>query len=168
MSVHRILQRAGRVSSLAMNLSRVNGASSIVPLQKQPIAFISTSKKNRDTTITADPTTSSTVPKTVEDFANPNKTNYQSYGFIDDDKDWDINIRNYIMFWTVTVGMVGFGFVITYFPDVRMKDWTQREAYVELARREANGLPIIDPNLVPADQVDLPTDEELGDFDIIV
>jgi len=104
----------------------------------------------------------------VEDFANPNKKNYQSYGFIEDDKDWDINIRNYIMFWCITVGMVGYGFVIAYFPDVRMRDWTQREAYVELARREALGLPLVDPDLVPRDTIHLPSDEELGDYEIII
>jgi len=167
MSVQRILRSASRVSTLAVNLSRVNGARSLVALQKQPIAFISTSKKNRDTTITTDQTTA-TAPKTVEDFAKPNKKNYQSFGFIEDDRDWDINIRNYIMFWCITVGMVGMGFIIAYFPDVRMRDWTQREAYVELARREALGLPIVDPDLVPRESFVLPSEEELGDYDIII
>ena len=52
----------------------------------------------------------------------------------------------------------------------RMVSWTQREAYLELARREANGLPLIDPNLVPPEKMKkyLPTDEELGDTEIII
>jgi len=171
MSVHRLLQGASRVGSLAVNLSRVSpiGARSTIALQKQPIAFISTSKKNRDTTITTDQPTTASIPKTVEDFANPDpKKNYQSFGFIEDDPDWDINIRNYVMFWTVTVFFCGAGFFMCYFPDVRIRDWTQREAYIELARREALGLPIIDPDLVPLDKMVLPTDEELGDYDIII
>jgi len=171
MSVHRILQSASRMGSLAVNLSRVSptGARSTIALQKQPIAFISTSKKSRDTTIVADQNVP-TVPKTLEDFANPkiNKKNYQSFGFIEDDPDMDINIRNYVMFFTITVMFVGCGFIMCYFPDVRIRDWTQREAYIELARREALGLPIVDPDLVPLDAIILPTDEELGDYDIII
>ena len=46
--------------------------------------------------------------------------------------------------------------------------WAQREAYLELARREKNGLPLIDANLVDPANIDLPSDEELGDFEIIV
>jgi len=41
---------------------------------------------------------------------------------------------------------------------------------LELARREANGLPLIDPNLVPPEKLlpYLPTDEELGDTEVII
>lgn len=80
----------------------------------------------------------------------------------------DINIRNYVMFFTVTIGLVGYAFVMMYFPDHRMRDWTAREAYIELARREALGLPLIDRNLVPPENVNLPSDEELGDFENII
>lgn len=51
---------------------------------------------------------------------------------------------------------------------IQRKHWFQREAYIELARREALGLPLIDPNLVPPENINLPTEEELGEFDIIV
>lgn len=57
---------------------------------------------------------------------------------------------------------------MTYYPDVRMRDWTQREAYIELARREAAGLPAIDPDLLPRESINLPSEEELGDFEIII
>lgn len=50
----------------------------------------------------------------------------------------------------------------------RMVDWAQREGYLELRRREAKGLPLIDPNLVSIDKVQLPEDEELGDTEIII
>ncbi|ODN03970.1 NADH dehydrogenase [ubiquinone] 1 beta subcomplex subunit 11, mitochondrial [Orchesella cincta] len=133
---------------------------------QQPAAFISTSKKNRDTTIVTG-AIHDAPPKTVEDFANP-KTTWQSYGFDSKDPDLDINRRNFMFFITITIGIVGSGFIMTYSPDVRMKDWNQREAYIELARREALGLPPVDRNLVPVDQVELPSEEELGDFDIII
>lgn len=50
----------------------------------------------------------------------------------------------------------------------RMVDWAQREGYLELRRREAEGLPLIDPNLVSVDKFELPEDEELGDTEIII
>jgi NADH dehydrogenase (ubiquinone) 1 beta subcomplex subunit 11 len=46
--------------------------------------------------------------------------------------------------------------------------WAQREAYLELARREGTGLPLIDANLIEPSRVELPSDEELGDFEIII
>ena len=52
----------------------------------------------------------------------------------------------------------------------RLQHWKLREAYLELARRESNGLPLIDPNLVPPEKMIkyLPSDEELGDTEVIV
>ena len=55
-----------------------------------------------------------------------------------------------------------------YSPDSRYKEWAVREAYIELARREALGLPLIDADLVPRENINLPTEEELGDFEIII
>ena len=46
--------------------------------------------------------------------------------------------------------------------------WEKREALLEIARREKLGLPLIDPNFVDPSKIHLPTDEELGDFDIII
>ena len=46
--------------------------------------------------------------------------------------------------------------------------WEKREALLEIARREQLGLPLIDPNFVDPSKIHLPTDEELGDFDIII
>jgi len=133
---------------------------------QQPVAFISTSKKNRDTTVTGN-TIDTSPPRTVEDFANPKNT-WQSYGFDRHDPEMDINRRNFMMFFLFTITFGLGSFLVAYCPDVRMKDWTQREAYIELARREALGLPLIDPNLIPPEQVELPTEEELGDYDIII
>ena len=49
-----------------------------------------------------------------------------------------------------------------------MKDWAQREAYLELRRREAEGLLPIEPNLISPDKVELPSDEDLGNAEIII
>ena len=43
----------------------------------------------------------------------------------------------------------------------RRRDWSQREAYLEIARREALGLPLIDPDYIPPEKMLLPSDEEL-------
>jgi hypothetical protein len=45
--------------------------------------------------------------------------------------------------------------------DFMMRDWTSREAYLEIARREAMGLPLIDPDYIPPSKMLLPSDEEL-------
>jgi len=52
----------------------------------------------------------------------------------------------------------------------RLAHWRQREAYLELARREKLGLPLIDPNLVDPVKMKafLPSDEELGNKKIII
>ena len=39
---------------------------------------------------------------------------------------------------------------------------------MELRRREAAGLPLIDKNLVDPEKFDLPTDEELGSTEIVI
>lgn len=60
------------------------------------------------------------------------------------------------------------GYAWAYAPDVTLHDWAGREAFLELRRREAAGAPLIDPDFLPADRVVLPTDEELGDTEIII
>lgn len=50
----------------------------------------------------------------------------------------------------------------------RLRDWAQREAYLTIRDREAKGLPFIDPNMVDPAKMELPSDEELGDFEIII
>lgn len=49
-----------------------------------------------------------------------------------------------------------------------MNDWYQREAFLELRRREAAGLPLIDGNLVEPSKITLPSDEELGNTEIVI
>jgi len=50
----------------------------------------------------------------------------------------------------------------------RDKAWQKREALLEIERRERLGLPYIDANYIDPNKIYLPSDEELGDFDIIV
>jgi len=52
-------------------------------------------------------------------------------------------------------------FMANYYPDFKRRDWGHREAYLEIARREALGLPLIDPDYIPPEKMLLPTDEEL-------
>lgn len=53
-------------------------------------------------------------------------------------------------------------------PDSR--EWAIREAHLELARREAAGLPLISKDLIRSDKMEaqLPGDSELGDFQIVI
>jgi NADH dehydrogenase (ubiquinone) 1 beta subcomplex subunit 11 len=50
----------------------------------------------------------------------------------------------------------------------RLRDWSQREAYLLVREREAMGLPLIDPNYTDESTIVLPSEEELGDFEIII
>jgi hypothetical protein len=47
-------------------------------------------------------------------------------------------------------------------------DWAHREAMLLLREREAAGVTLIDKNFVDPAKLELPTDEELGDTEIIV
>lgn len=50
----------------------------------------------------------------------------------------------------------------------RNLSWGTREAFLELERREREGLPLVNPNYIDPSQMELPSDEELGDTEIIV
>lgn len=47
-----------------------------------------------------------------------------------------------------------------------LNDWALREAFLELDRREKAGLPLIDKNLVDPSKLTLPSEEELGDYEV--
>ncbi len=51
---------------------------------------------------------------------------------------------------------------------LRSNDWCYREAHLELARREAAGEPLVDPDFLPVDKIKLPSEEELGDMEIVI
>ncbi|XP_068629629.1 NADH dehydrogenase [ubiquinone] 1 beta subcomplex subunit 11, mitochondrial [Battus philenor] len=116
---------------------------------------ISTSKKNSDTASTA-----------CE--ASGDDKNWVSYGFDYKSKEEDTNVHNASFFFSVTLCLVFGGFAWAYSPDVHLRDWAQREAYLELRRREKAGLPPISPNYIEPKTVKLPSEEELCDVEIII
>ncbi|EFA10819.1 NADH dehydrogenase [ubiquinone] 1 beta subcomplex subunit 11, mitochondrial-like Protein, partial [Tribolium castaneum] len=94
--------------------------------------------------------------------------NWVSYGFDAKGKESDRTAMHSIMFASVTLCLVCGGYFMMYAPDYNLKDWSQREAFLELRRREKMGLPLVDPNLIDPAKIQLPSDEELGDTEIII
>lgn len=93
---------------------------------------------------------------------------WSSYGFDYENQKTDRQIMHVTFFTAISICLV-FGAVgIGYLPDPLLKDWSQREAYLQLRYREENGLPLIDPNLIDPSKVILPSDEELAHADIII
>lgn len=123
---------------------------------------IATSKNNNETAV-ASGSRECNKPQPVE-----LPKNWISYGFEKKDQALDRKYMHLLFFVTVTMGIIGTMYAWCYAPDLNLKDWAQREAYVELRRREAAGLPPIDRNLINPALVTLPSDEELGDTEIII
>lgn len=150
--------------SSIFGLNLVRNISRLTPLTVKPshIRCISTSKKNRDT---------ATITSEVKDSAvcdvNKNK-NWISYGFSINDYDEDRHFTHLILFCGITVVFCFGGFLLAYRPDDLGRDWAQREAFLELRRREKLGLPLVDPNYIPENKIILPSDEELGDTEIVI
>jgi len=136
------------------------------------IALISTSKKSKDTLVYPEnlfPKKQPPPPKTVEDFADTkNPKSWMSYGYDLENYEEDRRDHRDISFTLMTFLLCGSVFIVAYYPDLRDRDWTMREAYLELHRREKNGLPLIDKNLIDPSKIELPSDEELGDTEIII
>ncbi|XP_013786302.1 NADH dehydrogenase [ubiquinone] 1 beta subcomplex subunit 11, mitochondrial-like [Limulus polyphemus] len=131
-------------------------------------SFISTSKKNKETAVIPEQIFKQ---KTAEDFANVKselEKNWVSYGWSVESKEDDRSTYRTCCFMGITVCLVGGGFVLMYMPDFRSKQWSVREAFLQLHRREKLGLPLIDKNLIDPSKIDLPSDEELGDTEIII
>lgn len=59
-------------------------------------------------------------------------------------------------------------FLLITYSVFRLRDWAHREAYFAIREREENGLPLLDPNYVDLSKIQLPTEEELADFEIII
>ncbi|CAK1552053.1 unnamed protein product [Leptosia nina] len=116
---------------------------------------ISTSKKNSDTATT------------VSESKTEDK-NWVSYGFDYNSQEDDTNAHHASYFFSITLCVVFGGFAWAYAPDVHMRDWAQREAYLELHRREKAGLKPIDPNYVNPKTVTLPSENDLCDVEIII
>ncbi|XP_058799216.1 NADH dehydrogenase [ubiquinone] 1 beta subcomplex subunit 11, mitochondrial [Phymastichus coffea] len=118
---------------------------------------VGTSNAKKSDTITTTPSIT-TSTSTAE--CTPKK-NWISYGFSDVSQDLDRHLMHLSFFVGISILFTLGGYVIIYMPDFKMKDWYQREGYIELRRRERLGLPKIDINLVDPAKVKLPSDEEL-------
>lgn len=115
-----------------------------------------------------DETAASVAPVTKEDFANPNPKNWVSYGFDTKSETNDRDSTKSSFFFAVTLCLVWGTFFWAYLPDTQLRDWAQREAYLELRRREKAGVDLVSPNYVDPATIVLPSDEELGDTEIII
>lgn len=121
---------------------------------------ISTSKKNRDT---IDITHNAEQNKSVA-----STKNWVSYGFEHKSEFEDRRAMHSVFFASVTVCLVFGSFYLAYVPNFNLTDWSQREAYLELKRREDAGLPLVDCNLIDPARITLPSEDELGDTEIII
>ncbi|XP_037806322.1 NADH dehydrogenase [ubiquinone] 1 beta subcomplex subunit 11, mitochondrial [Lucilia sericata] len=115
-----------------------------------------------------DETAASVAPVTKEDFANPNPKNWVSFGFDTKDETNDRNSTKSSFFFAVTLCLAWGTFFWAYLPDTQLRDWAQREAYLELRRREKAGVDLVSPNYVDPASISLPSDDELGDTEIII
>ena len=96
-----------------------------------------------------------------------NKT-WVSYGFDHTDEYRDRHFMHQSFFFGISVLLVGGAFLMAYMPDPTLRDWAQREAYLQLRRREENGLPLIDPNLIDPSKFALPSEEEIKNVELII
>lgn len=100
--------------------------------------------------------------------ASATNKNWVSYGFDYKDEADDKSSMKASFFFSVTLCLVWGTFVWSYLPDTMGRDWAQREGYLELRRREAAGLEPILCDYVDPKTIELPSDEELGDTEIII
>lgn len=124
--------------------------------------FISTSPKNRETA-TISPNAAKEETK-----VEVKSKNWQSYGFSYKDKKEDRDATRSSFFFSVTLCLVWGTFIWSYLPDPQLRDWAQRQGYLTLRQREAAGQEPICRDFVDPSQITLPSDEELGDTEIII
>uniref|UniRef100_A0A915ELK5 NADH dehydrogenase [ubiquinone] 1 beta subcomplex subunit 11, mitochondrial n=1 Tax=Ditylenchus dipsaci TaxID=166011 RepID=A0A915ELK5_9BILA len=84
--------------------------------------------------------------------------------------DWLKYHRLAIMFFTMLCPVVLFKFMFLEPDWPAGHSWATREAHLEIARRQKAGLPLIGKDLIDPSRVmqDLPSEEELRDFEIII
>lgn len=136
---------------------------------QNPIRLVSTSPKKNETSI-AKPL-SSQVSEEVTDFsieAVKKSKNWMSYGFNWDNRETDRQMTRGVWFMGLSVCIIGTIFWWSYLPDRQFLEWSQREAFIVLRNREAAGLEPISANYIEPSKVKLPSDEELGDTEIII
>jgi NADH dehydrogenase (ubiquinone) 1 beta subcomplex subunit 11 len=148
--------------SLVSRLNKLSAIRNAVWLAQRNARLISTSPKKSDTaTITTEKTEAVSSTK-VE-----NK-NWVSWGWDYKDEKTDRTEMNASFFFSVTLCLV-FGTVyFAYTPDNFLRDWSQREAFLVLRRREAAGLEPISADYIDPANIELPTEEELGEFEVVI
>ncbi|KXJ69952.1 NADH dehydrogenase [ubiquinone] 1 beta subcomplex subunit 11, mitochondrial [Aedes albopictus] len=131
--------------------------------------LISSSQKNRDAaTIDVSKKAAAKPAEPAAAAAASTNKNWVSYGFDYKSETEDRNSMHSSFFFTVTLCLVFGTFYWAYLPDPQLQDWSQREAYLELRRREAAGLEPISKDFIDPAQIVLPSDEELGDTEIVI
>lgn len=136
---------------------------------QNPIRLVSTSPKKNETSV-AKPL-STQVSEEVTDFsieAVKKSKNWVSYGFSRTDKEEDRQHVRGVFFMSVSVAICGTIFIWSYLPDRQYIEWSQREAFIVLREREAAGLEPIAADYIDPKLIELPSDEELGDTEIII
>lgn len=108
------------------------------------------------------------IQKTEKEDLYEIKNAWGSYGFDHENKEADRQAMHITFFTCISVVLVFGTLIIAYAPDPLLKDWAQREAYLQLRYREENGLPLIDPNLIDPSKFTLPSEEEIVDVEIII
>ncbi|XP_065082670.1 NADH dehydrogenase [ubiquinone] 1 beta subcomplex subunit 11, mitochondrial [Ochlerotatus camptorhynchus] len=130
--------------------------------------LISSSQKNRDAATVDLSKKAAAKPAEPAAAAAATNKNWVSYGFDYKTEKEDQNSMHSTFLFTVTFCLVLGTFYWAYLPDPQLQDWAQREAYLELRRREAAGLEPISKDFVDPSQIVLPSDEELGKTAIII
>jgi len=167
-----LMKSVSMPQAILTNHLNVNMRMNLIAMTQQ--RYISTSEKKKDhpettSLIPGINETSPRGPKTVEEFADTaSQKNWVSWGFDIGDKALDRFGMSWTFFWLITVAMTLGPYIVMYQPDFRFSDWSKREAFIELHRREKLGLPLIDKNFLDPAKIKLPTEEELGDTDVII
>uniref|UniRef100_A0A182FDE3 NADH dehydrogenase [ubiquinone] 1 beta subcomplex subunit 11, mitochondrial n=2 Tax=Anopheles albimanus TaxID=7167 RepID=A0A182FDE3_ANOAL len=155
---------ASRMSSL-VRLSNAMLVRNLVNHSLRSTRLISSSQKNRDAATIDIPKKDTASTATAAAATNKN---WVSYGFDRHDEAEDRSATHASFFFAVTLCLVLGGAYWSYLPDPQLQDWSQREAYLELRRREAAGLDPISKDFIDPAQIVLPSDEELGNTEIII
>lgn len=152
--------------SLISRLNKLTLIRNAIILTQRNARLISTSPKKSDTA-TISTTEKSTQPLSGAAAKTENK-NWVSWGWDYTNEKTDKDYMNSSFFFSVTLCLVFGSFYLAYTPDNLLRDWSQREAFLELRRREAAGLEPISADYVDPALIDLPSEEDIGETEIII
>merc|ERR1712012_896521 len=165
----RSLCRQGRYFR---NISCVNNNRiTLVPVLKQH-KCLSTSKNDKNAGASIETIEQSEeferLKKRFENTDPNDEENYISYGYCAEDRDEDWFHHNFVSFMVFSVGFFVAGFMFAYMPDPKYSNWAAREAFLQMEIRERQGKPLVDCNYVDPSTISLPSDEDLGDTEIVI